>query len=84
MCAENFSLLNVALVIIALLRTELVLIDFGEALCMKEDDEHNESVGTPYYVAPEIIDNHFEHPRTCRVLKTSVRLTPAPMFPLGT
>jgi serine/threonine protein kinase len=32
--------------------SELKLIDFGEALVVKEDEVHDDGVGTPFYVAP--------------------------------
>jgi calcium-dependent protein kinase len=34
--------------------SELKLIDFGEALTVKEDEVHDDGVGTPYYVAPGV------------------------------
>ena len=35
--------------------SELKLIDFGEALTVKEDEVHDDGVGTPYYVAPGMV-----------------------------
>jgi serine/threonine protein kinase len=47
--------------------SELKLIDFGESLNIQDDQVHEDGVGTPYYIAPEIIDNEFKFPRTGKV-----------------
>jgi serine/threonine protein kinase len=48
--------------------TELKLIDFGGALHIADDEVHEDGIGTPYYIAPEIIDADFNQPRTGKVL----------------
>jgi hypothetical protein len=46
---------------------ELILIDFGEALHIKENESCEEGVGTPFYTAPEIFDADFTEPHTGKV-----------------
>jgi serine/threonine protein kinase len=49
------------------------LIDFGEALHIGDEEVHDNGVGTPHYVAPEIVDNKFPFPRTGKVCGSSHR-----------
>jgi serine/threonine protein kinase len=45
----------------------LKLIDFGLAIQIDDDEVWENGAGTPYYMAPEIIDNTFRHARTGKV-----------------
>jgi len=50
--------------------SEMVLIDFGCAKIVKDDEEYKDLVGTPYYLAPESAAGH-KYTRTGKVLKAS-------------
>lgn len=50
--------------------SEMVLIDFGCAMRVKDDEQYTELVGTPYYLAPESAAGH-KYTRTGRILKSS-------------
>jgi calcium-dependent protein kinase len=39
---------------------ELKLIDFGLSRFLKEDEKMFEKVGTPYYVAPEVLHGNYD------------------------
>eukprot|EP01006_Ploeotia_vitrea_P037780 TRINITY_DN66170_c12_g5_i1.p1 TRINITY_DN66170_c12_g5~~TRINITY_DN66170_c12_g5_i1.p1 ORF type:complete len:723 (+),score=342.15 TRINITY_DN66170_c12_g5_i1:26-2170(+) len=49
--------------------SELKLIDFGEARRVQDDRVYKSIAGTPYYVAPEMVDRKTE--RTGKILKAS-------------
>ena len=49
--------------------SEIVLIDFGDALQITDDETYDDQTGTIFYCAPEVLDGDFV--RTGRILKAS-------------